>query len=291
MLFNKPFRIKETSVFWHFYRKYYEIAGLPVVHPTNLCPYFWTAVNGFRLWLRHQMSLKPLLLATLIAIILSFIVRPVIMNTKLGDITIILSLLILIVALPVTLLIFSLRAKDFVDAWFKKHPRVQIVLGVVFVAAVVGFAIYSLATSGTGFDFTKLAAKFWEATKLFLILSVYTMIGMLIIRTIQTALKRFPKTNAVVTLILLIPFLAGLIYFALPFFTDILQINMKWLLYITGGFLALLAVIGLVIFLSRKTPNKLKENITNSTDTVMAFIKAKKNKVCPPVEALNSFIE
>lgn len=235
------------------------------------------------------MSLKPLLLTTLIAIILSFVTRPMIVNTELGEITIILSLFILFIALPITLLIYLLRAKDFVDAWVEKHPRAQIALGTGFVVAVIGFGLYGLFTNVQSPNLAKLATAFWEDMKIFLILVVYMVTGMLIITTIQTALKKFPKTDIIVSVILLIAYLTGFVYFALPLFTDFLQINGKWLLYTIGGLAVLVAIVGMILFLSRKMPNKLKENITNSLDTVIAFVKAKKDKVCPPIEAPDTF--
>lgn len=49
---------QESDLMWRFYCKWFSINGKEVVAPISLCPYFWTSVFGFCLWLGREVRLR-----------------------------------------------------------------------------------------------------------------------------------------------------------------------------------------------------------------------------------------
>ncbi len=47
--------IQQDDILWHFYCKRFTLEGKEIAPPSNLCPYFWTAITGMVLTARHKM--------------------------------------------------------------------------------------------------------------------------------------------------------------------------------------------------------------------------------------------
>lgn len=47
--------IQQDDILWHFYCKRFTLEGKEITPPTNLCPYFWTAITGMVLTARYKM--------------------------------------------------------------------------------------------------------------------------------------------------------------------------------------------------------------------------------------------
>jgi hypothetical protein len=63
----KEVNIGKQDFLWKWYCKKYQIRGEQVPAPKNLCPYFWTAVFGLALFVRHEMKLWYLWMPTVVA--------------------------------------------------------------------------------------------------------------------------------------------------------------------------------------------------------------------------------
>lgn len=64
---------RQDDILWKFYCKRFTIEGKEIEPPKSLCPYFWTSVNGFGLWLGREVRLRTFGFICLAAIMIPFI--------------------------------------------------------------------------------------------------------------------------------------------------------------------------------------------------------------------------
>lgn len=135
-------QVNHNDILWFFYRKNFEIQGRPIESPRNLCRYFWSAVNGFGLWMFREAKLRILWGVALPAVIFYTILKSFTNgheNTLLSVLmvtTFLLSSLAFMTALWVTID----RLWQFMKT---KTPRLFNVFITVGVIALIVFTVYA----------------------------------------------------------------------------------------------------------------------------------------------------
>jgi hypothetical protein len=185
-------QIEKTDLLWRLYCLAFEIEGKAVTPPSNICPYFWTAMKGLRLYLKLKAPLKYLWLCAIGLFLLSFgsvtIVRNV--NVTLGHVMFIPAFTLFAASFFIAAMSSFIRLGRWIE---KRFPWAIYVT--MFIASIFGIIVaVSEIKSGT----------FWQNFKG---IGTPIMIGVPIICFLMVIAFNLPsirKTNLVRTIIELI---------------------------------------------------------------------------------------
>lgn len=202
--------VKEGDLLWFFYCKFFSINGKEIIAPQSLCPYFWTAVNGFGLWLGREVKMLKFLYVAIVATIL------------------------------------------FVGTLYVSPNATGILAGVVYVTITI---IWCASVFVMMIVFGHRLVHFLETQARW---AIYLFVfGSLAIFLSHLHLK------------------GVLLPEAKRFLSEILQIMKYGLVMIVGSIVLALGL--------SKVPSSRLEKVQGVLETFAAFLKAQKNKVCPPV--------
>ena len=148
--------IQQDDILWHFYCKRFTLAGKEITPPTNLCPYFWTAIVGVGLWLDVEVKLSKLWLSVLGGLLLwigmTFMpFRGTFFYTVVGAVLIPWDALLMI-----SIVISTRRLRRWLE---RRYPWV---LPTLVAVTVIPMAIYMIVLAVTqGHIWTDFRASFW----------------------------------------------------------------------------------------------------------------------------------
>lgn len=139
--------IQPNDLLWKFYCKRFTIEGKQVEAPSNLCPYFWTSIKGFGLWLNREVRLRTLFFTALAATAALFC-GAWLLKSVVGSIpaSIFLSVLMVVWITSLTILFYS--AQNRLWRWLEARPPVKDTVALLFMGFLIAIAIWG-SVSGT----------------------------------------------------------------------------------------------------------------------------------------------